>query len=64
MFYKGGVVISDQFYHLKFILFGVSVVNLGKKIFWDFFGIWELEGQGVPYSQKYMSKYMQILTFW
>ena len=31
MFYMQGEVISDQFYHLKFILFGDSVVHFGKK---------------------------------
>ena len=49
--YIQGEVISDQFYHLKFIWFGVSVVHFGKKT--SSFGIFFFEGGGgVPYSQK------------
>ena len=44
MFYIQGEVISDQFYHLKFISFGVSVVHFGKKA--RSFGTFSLEGGG------------------
>ena len=37
-------VISDKFYHLKFISFGVSVVHSGKKT--GSFGNFSLEGEG------------------
>ena len=39
-------VISDQFYHLKFIQFGVIVFHSGNSP----------SRRGVPYSQKLMSK--------
>ena len=45
MFYMQGEVISDQFYHLKFILFADSVVHFGKKT--RSFGNFSLGG--VPY---------------
>ena len=56
MFYMQGEVIFDQFYHLKFILFGGSVVHFGKKTR-SFGNVFE----GGPLFPKVNVK---MLTFW
>ena len=56
MFYKGGVVISDKFYHLKFICF--CSFQRKKREIWEF-GKWERGGPLFPkVNVKILTKFL------